>query len=169
MKFLRDLTWLRQAFPPRISPGERHALIDELHDIVMPNVDTLGWSRFKTLEVARASLPNVTNVNINAVPDDEVHLLMYGQVGHDDGAANHTMFLTFVMVDQTGTQRVVQVCEAIATSKDYNVHLPRPLILPPNSFFQGRAVSAVGVGVNLEVMGAFIRLPVGEYIPHVPG
>lgn len=165
MRFLKDLTWVRQVFKPQAPDTP---LVSDLSEIISLVADAYGSHRYAELRVDSAGQAGPTNEvqsSNGAVPPNMVRFIPFAHVRHNDPVAR-TIWLA-VRIPFGATNFDIQVGDAnYSASTDRTLGLGRPIVLPPGSqlFGKSRTGEAIAITFTFTLEHSWIDIPIGENV-----
>jgi len=149
-QFQRDVTHLRETFPPMAKEWNFAKLADSIRIIR----DLHGWEAYQTVQRAEQSGTNLSSRTI-AAPAAGFLRYVYACSGYFDGGGPLDLFI------QTNNVALVQM---VAVVNNQRVTIPRPIVLTENDNLNLVASAATGVGNLLLIAALHIDIPEADYI-----
>lgn len=144
--------------------NQARALFDKYSSILRGTFDSMGTHRYADAVAESRSTLNVQSVDsVSVTPEGFVQYIFYAHTFHDD-VANHSLWLTARFVNNLGGINTISLQASTSVGPNVPVHLPRPIVLPPRAFLQGRSADVIPVGQSLHVEYFFVEVPIGEYV-----
>jgi len=160
-KIKRLNTWLRKT----LVITEKTTLPGTINGEVRPILDAMGWDLLQLTEHVNAVVPGPTLfARLPIVPADEAHLFLCCGARHDDPANQRIIGINYR--DPAGAEAPVQ--SGITLQPEQNVAVSRPVLVLAGARLVAVSADSVIIGTNLTILGQFIRLNIGEYIPGSP-
>lgn len=162
--FSKDMTHVRRMLKPS-GANQARALFEKYSSVLRGTFDAMGSHRYADAVAEARSTLNVQSVDsVSVCPEGFVQYVFMAHTFHNEPAVQHTLWLTVRLVNNTGGINTIKVCPHALVDPNVPVELPRPIVIPPRGFLQGRADAVIAVGSSLTVEYFFINVPIGEYV-----
>lgn len=158
------MTHVRRMLKPS-GANQARALFDTYSSYLRGTFDAMGTHRYADgLAQARTTL-NVNSVDsVSVTPEGFVQYVFYAHVFHNETAISNTLWIAIRFQNDAGGINTIKVSDSRASLPGETVHLPRPVVLPPRAFLQGRALAVVAPTFGLTLEYFFVNVPIGEYV-----
>jgi len=155
--FIRDLTYLRRAFPPMRDDWNFAALAEQIRI----TQDLHGWEAYDRAERAEVSGTNLSSRTIQP-PATGFNRYVYACSAFFDNAGGAAgPFDAFIQSNNVALRHVA------ALAVNQRICLRRPIVLTENDNLNIVLSAASGVGNLLLIAALFIDVPIGSYVRSV--
>jgi len=160
-----DFEWVLRALSPRgQTPGAApQELPHVVQDLIKPQFDALGWSRYGALVNDFLGGTNTSIVNGPVVPSGEAHLYVAASMRFTGGDPPAGTSATLMMVNGALLAGVGPAIVS-ATANQFVGALRKPVLIPAGFNIGIRLSAASGVGVSINLEAFKIVLTIGEYV-----
>lgn len=163
-EFSKDMTHVRRMLKPS-GRNMARALYTEYSGVLRGSFDALGSHRYsEAVAEARTTLNVISVDSVSVCPEGFNQYVFYAHTFHNETAVGHTLWLTVRLVNNLGGINTIKVSDHFLVQPGIPVHLPRPIVIPPRGFLQGRSDVIIAPTFGLTVEYFFINLPIGEYV-----